>query len=152
MPDLLVRLYDLAPRPANPPDQLVRPAFAAEKQLVIEWIGKEFSPAWASEAEAAFARSPLSCFIAVEDEQLGGFACYDATARGFFGPFGVAEWARGRGLGRALLHRALREMRASGYAYAIIGSAAEIDFYRREVGAIVIPDSDPGFYRGLLRQ
>ncbi len=150
MPDLLVRLYDLPAAPGLVQD-LVRRAFAAEKQLVARWIGEEFSPGWASEAEAAFARQPVSCFIAVENEQLLGFACYDATARGFFGPFGVAKSARGRGLGRALLHATLLDMRANGYGYAIIGCAAEIEFYRKETGAIEIPNSAPGFYRGLLR-
>ena len=151
MPDLLVRLYDLPAPPPNPADELVRRAFTAEKGLVVEWIRKQFKPGWASEADAAFARLPVSCFIAVEDGQLRGFACYDATARGFFGPFGVAESARDRGLGRALLHLTLRDMRANGYAYAIIGCAAETDFYRNEVGATVIANSDPGPYRGMLR-
>ena len=151
MPDLLVRLYDLAPPSPTPVHRLVRRAFAAEKQLVARWIDQEFSPAWGSEAEAAFARQPVSCFIAAGNEQVLGFACYDATARGFFGPFGVAKSARGRCLGRALLHATLLDMRANGYGYAIIGCAAETEFYRKETGAIEIPNSEPGFYRGLLR-
>ena len=150
MPDLLVRLYDLAAPSPGSCDRLVRRAFAAEKQRVAAWVAEEFSPGWASETEAAFARLPVSCFLAVEEEQLLGFACYDATARGFFGPFGVAPPARGRGLGRALLHATLADMQANGYAYAIIGCAAEIEFYRKEAGAVEIPNSDPGFYRGLL--
>ncbi|HEX8280277.1 MAG TPA: GNAT family N-acetyltransferase, partial [Chthoniobacterales bacterium] len=98
------------------------------------------------------ARLPVSCFVATEGQELIGFACYDATARGFFGPTGVAEKARRRGAGRALLHAALRDMAAQGYAYAIIGGAAAEEFYRREVGAIEIPDSAPGFYRGMLKE
>lgn len=146
--DLLVRLYQL---PAVPADPLVRRAFAAEKSLVVSWIAEQFTRGWASECEATFARLPVSCFLAVENEQLLGFACYDATARGFFGPFGVTEGSRGRGLGQALLHATLRDMAANGYAYAIIGAAADPEFYREAVGATVIPDSDPGFYRGLLK-
>ena len=29
------------------------------------------------------------CFIATENGKLIGFACYDATAKGFFGPIGI---------------------------------------------------------------
>jgi GNAT superfamily N-acetyltransferase len=130
----------------------VRRAFGAEKDLITRWIEKQFTAGWANEAEAAFARLPLSCFVAIANEQLLGFACYDVTARGFFGPFGVTESARSQGLGRAILHAALVDMRANGYGYAVIGHATEISFYREAVGAIEIPDSDPGFYRNLLRQ
>jgi ribosomal protein S18 acetylase RimI-like enzyme len=151
--DLLVKLYDLPERtaPAAPQDFEVRRAFAAEKALVVQWIAQQFGPGWASESEAAFARSPIACFLAVAEDAIAGFACYDATARGFFGPFGVAEADRRRGFGRALLFAALSDMKAQGYGYAIIGAAASEDFYRRDLPVIEIPGSAPGFYRGMLR-
>jgi hypothetical protein len=37
-------------------------------------------------------------------------------------------------------------MRADGYAYAIIGWASSVDFYRGAVGATVIDGSTPGQY------
>jgi hypothetical protein len=37
-----------------------------------------------------------------------------------------------------------------GYVYAIIGHAGPIEFYQKTVGAIIIPDSDPGIYTNLL--
>src|SRR5690349_11028377 len=104
MADLLVRLYELPQDTTSPAARLVRRAFAAEKHLVLSWVAQQFSRAWADECETAFARLPISCFLAVDNERLLGFACYDATARAFFGPFGVMKEARGRGLGRALLH------------------------------------------------
>jgi GNAT superfamily N-acetyltransferase len=154
MMDLLVKLYALPAeeavlRHAGGPD--VRRAFAAEKGIVRRWVAQQFGDRWASESEAAFARSPIACFVAVADDELTGFACYDATARGFFGPFGVAEEHRGRGTGRALLFAALRDMAAQGYGYAIIGAAGSIGFYRNGLDVIEIPDSAPGFYRGMLR-
>ena len=115
------------------------------------WIAQRFGDRWASESEAAFARSPIACFVAVVENELAGFACYDATARGFFGPFGVSEGLRRRGIGRALLLAALHDMAAQGYGYAIIGAAGSIGFYRKGLDAIEIPDSAPGFYRGLLK-
>jgi GNAT superfamily N-acetyltransferase len=153
--DLLVRLYDL---PASevvgdrPGGLAVRRAFAAEKDLVRRWIAQHFTAAWASESEAAFARLPLSCFVAVADDQLAGFACYDATARGFFGPFGVAEAQRRRGFGRALLFATLRDMAGQGYGYAIIGGAGSEEFYRGHLDVVTIPKSAPGFYGGMLKE
>ena len=151
--DLLVKLYAL-PAPdavTGAADYEVRRAFAAEKGLVRRWIAQRFGDRWASESEAAFARLPISCFVAVAEDQIAGFACYDATTRGFFGPVGVAEEQRRRGIGRALLLATLRDMASHGYAYAIIGAAGSAGFYVRELGAIEIPNSAPGFYRGMLR-
>jgi GNAT superfamily N-acetyltransferase len=152
MSDLLVKLYSL-PAPATPPPGVVvRRAFAAEKRLVCDWVATQFDSGWASESEAAFARLPVACFLAVRDRELLGFACYDATARGFFGPTGVAEAERHHGIGSALLSAALHDMAGQGYAYAIIGAADSVDFYREHAGAFEIPDSTPGFYRGKIKQ
>jgi ribosomal protein S18 acetylase RimI-like enzyme len=153
--DLLVKLYALEPRPdldarlANA-GVTVRRALPPELGLVTDWIKERFSAWWASEATVAFSRQPPSCFVAVKDGKLIGFACYDATARGFFGPTGVDEAARGDGVGHALLLASLLDMRAQGYGYGIIGGAGPVDFYVRSVGAIPIEGSVPGIYAGLL--
>jgi GNAT superfamily N-acetyltransferase len=153
--DLLVRLYDLPPLgPAlealSAAKIVVRRAAAAERSTVVAWARGHGSPGWADECEAAFARLPLACFVALEEDTLVGFACYEATCRDFFGPELVHPDRRGRGVGRALLLAALHAMRAEGYAYAIIGWASSIDFYRRAVGAVVIDGSDPGIYPAKL--
>jgi predicted N-acetyltransferase YhbS len=98
----------------------------------------------------AFANRPIACHIAIEQGEMLGFACYDATCRGFFGPLGVADAARRRGIGRALLVSTLHAMSAAGYAYAIVGGAGDVDFYAQTVGAIEIPGSTPGIYRDRL--
>ena len=67
-------------------------------------------------------------------ETLLGFACYEATCRNFFGPELVHPQQRAAGHRPALLLAALHAMRAEGYAYAIIGWASSVDFYRRAVG------------------
>lgn len=153
MSDLLVKLYSLPPDRVSAPSGInVRRAFASEKRLVCEWVATQFDLGWASECEAAFARLPVACFVAIRDRQFLGFACYDATARGFFGPTGVKEAERNHGIGSALLSTSLQDMAAQGYAYAIIGAADSVEFYRKHAGAIEIPDSDPGFYRGKIKQ
>ena len=59
---------------------------------------------------------------------------------------------KGRFLGgKALLLASLHGLRELGYVYGIIGHAGPIEFYQKTVGAIVIPDSDPGIYANLLK-
>lgn len=150
MPDMLVKLYALPPIPAFPENMDMRRALAPEKHLVLGWIGRTFGTHWVSETDAAFARQPISCFIAVHNGQPVGFACYDATMRGFFGPMGTDDAVRGRGVGKILLLMALHDMWAHGYGYAIIGGVGPADFYATSCGAVLIPDSSPGVYRGML--
>lgn len=156
MPDMLVKLYEL-PDVETPQAYeqrtgvTVRRAIAPEKHVVAEWIGQRFGRSWVSEAEVAFARNPVTCLIAVEKEKLLGFACYDATMRGFFGPTGVDEQERGRGVGKMLFLRTLQCMYDEGYGYAIIGAAGPTEFYEKCAGAVAIPGSSPGVYKGMLK-
>jgi GNAT superfamily N-acetyltransferase len=156
MADLLVRLYMLPPlepalEKAAAAGITVRRAAAAERGAVVDWVRTHGSPGWASECEAAFARLPIACFVAVEKrDHLAGVACYEATARGFFGPELVHPDRRGKGAGKALLLSALHAMRAEGYGYAIVGWASSIAFYEQAVGAVVIEGSDPGIYPAKL--
>ena len=155
MIDMLVRLYDL-PESASLYAEVagkgvtLRRARAFEKHTVAEFAKTHFSPKWVSEVEVAMSRQPIACFIATREKQILGFACYDTTQRGFFGPTGVSENARGLGLGKALLFKALEGLRDIGYAYAIIGGVGPRGFYAKNCGAIEIPGSDPGTYTDLL--
>jgi GNAT superfamily N-acetyltransferase len=149
---MLVKLYELRERPQPPAGVAVRRAIAAEKHRVVAFARERWGDGWASECEIAFARDPIACVVAVEGGKLLGFAVYDVTARGVFGPTGVDESVRRRGIGTALLIETLHVMRAIGYGYAVIGWVGEaLDFYERAVNATVIPDSEPGMFRGLLR-
>ena len=151
MIDMLVRLYDLPEHEsAVPEDVVIRRPGAYERHLVADWAGRQFSPKWASEVKVAFSREPVSCFIATRKSEVIGFACYGTTAKGYFGPTGVAEEARGTGIGKELLFRCLHALRADGYAYAIIGGVGPREFYEKACGAIEIPGSDPGIYADLL--
>ncbi len=155
MPDMLVRLYDLPPlEPALTKVKAqgfdIRRGLAPEKHLVAGWAGSTFGPTWQSECEVGFGFAPPTVFVATCDRQLLGFACYDTTAKGLFGPTGVDESARGQGIGTALMLTALHAMHANGYAYAVIGSAGPVEYYRCALGAMVIEHSDPGLYAGML--
>jgi hypothetical protein len=157
MPDYIVRLYDLPPL-APALDRVkaggydLRRALTPEKSIVVKWVGKHFAPNWADECEVAFSSRPVSCFIVTRGNEMFGFGCYDSTCKGFFGPTGVSEEARGGGLGGALLLACLHAMWNEGYAYGIVGGGGGAEeFYRKVCGAVPIEGSEPGFYRGLLR-
>ena len=155
--DLLVKLYtlpDLAPALNRVAESgvTIRHAIPPEAHVVVDWVRDTFGKPWASETTIAFSHQPVSCFVATEEDKLIGFGCYDATHKGFFGPTGVAEDKRGRGIGEALLLACLHAMIAQGYGYAIIGAAGPVDFYAKTVGATVIEDSWPGIYKGMLRE
>lgn len=115
---------------------------------------KNFGKLWASECDVSFSNKPISCFVAYEKvtKEIVGFSCYDTTARGFFGPTGVLEKFRGKGIGKVLLVYCLKDMLNVGYAYAIIGDAGPVEYYKKTVGAEVIEDSSPGIYKDLLQK
>lgn len=156
MPDMLVKLYELPPlepdiEAMREQGIVIRHAMPYEMHQVLAWVREHFSEGWASETAAAFAHQPISCFIATDERRVCGFACYEATCRDFFGPTGVEESYRKRGIGRALLLASLHALREMGYGYAIIGGAGPTEFYAKAVGATIIEGSMPGVYRDALK-
>ena len=156
MPDMLVNLLKLPPADAVLNELadagiVVRRAQPFEITPVMEFVEREFSVAWADEISVGFANKPVTVFIATFGGQVVGFAGYECTRRAFFGPTGVIEEMQSRGIGKALLLACLDGLRELGYVYAIIGRAGPVQFYESSVGAIAIPDSDPGIYTDLLQ-
>lgn len=155
MVDMLVRLYALpegAPlrRKLEEKGVLIRTCRPYEMHAVQEWIARTFSTRWVSEFTAAMSHLPVGCIIATRNREVLGFACFDATMRGFIGPMGVDPSLRMGGVGKALLVTALEQMKALGYGYAVIGGTGPQEFYSRTVGATVIEGSDPGIYADIL--
>ena len=146
MPDLLVPLYSLAPPPAAPAGIRIRPVRPYEGHVLRDFVQAHFFDKWVSEVMVALAAQPAKVLIAEEAGRCLGFACFDVTARGFFGPTGVDPAARGRGLGKLLLLHSLDQLRQSGFAYAVVGQAGPVAFYQATCGAIEIPGSDPGYF------
>jgi GNAT superfamily N-acetyltransferase len=152
MPDLLVNLLKIPPaESASAQEFNIRRAQPFEITLVRTFVAENFSSSWADEISVGFARQPISVYIATIDRELAGFAAYECTRRGFFGPTGVIQSARGKGIGKALLLASLWSLRELGYVYAIIGAAGPVRFYQKTVGAIIIPDSEPGIYTDALK-
>jgi predicted N-acetyltransferase YhbS len=155
MPDMLVNLLRLTPlEPAlselRQGGVIIRRAQPHEMTPVRDFILKNFEARWADEISVGYANKPVSIYIAMLDRRVVGFGAYECTRRSFFGPTGVVENVRGRGVGKALLLACLWGLREMGYAYAVIGGAGPTRFYERAVGATIIPDSVPGIYADPL--
>jgi GNAT superfamily N-acetyltransferase len=163
MADMLVNLYDVTPddeltaRLAAAGVRIVRALAADSRRAVafiersaVDWPGDPLDN-WVGECAAALAQQPTTCFLAIHEREIVGFACYDATAKGYFGPTGVAVAHQGRGIGRALLIDTLLAMREAGYGYGIIGWPAPdaIAFYERAVKAQLITDAATDVYSRL---
>lgn len=153
--DYLVKLYDL---PSSSPSTekaashgvTIHRAMGLDRTKILDFIRKNFHAIWVDECTLALSAQPTTCFIAVKDKQVIGFACYDATAKGFFGPTGVLESYRGKGVGTALLYRTLEAMREAGYGYAVIGWVTDaLEFYQKTLDILEIPGSFPGVYQHM---
>jgi len=157
MADMLVKLYPLPTAPGleetlRAKGITIKKALAPDMSKIIAFTEENGHPGWADEIRVCFTNQPVSCYIAVKDKQVIGFGCYEATARGFFGPTLVAESARRQGVGKALLLACMASLRELGYAYAFIGwpDPKAIHFYQEATGGMMIPDEGYGVYSRMI--
>lgn len=158
MADMLVKLYDFELdydilKKLSQEGIYVKRAIAPEAHVVTAWVREQFSQGWADECAVALGNMPSTCFVAYKDGKILGFACCEATSPDYFGPTGVLESERGKGVGKALLHACLNHQKSMGYGYAIIGGAGAdaVTFYEKCCGASTIENSKPGIYKDMLR-
>jgi|SRR5690606_20999437 len=153
MNDLLVSLYrlDLSLKAVKDDVKIVR-LLSPNSDAMVTFVEKHFSKGWASEVKAAIFKPQPTAFVAYKDGKIIGFACYDATAKGYFGPIGVDSQYRGLNIGTALLMYSLEAMHYDGYGYAVIGGVNEkvAEFYKKTCGAIKI-ELEGNVYDRLLR-
>ena len=141
--DMIVNLHNLPETPLCNEIKIKR-AFVGDKGTILSFVGKHFQKNWVYEVEHSLMEDVSKCFIATENGEILGFACFDSSAKGFFGPIGVLPERRGENIGRALLVRTLNAMREYGYGYAIIGWVKEAEqFYKKTVGAEYIKGGNP---------
>jgi len=94
----------------------VEPYYGELVPALREFLRAEFPGDWQRFAREAITRieqgdSPTRLWIAHEQGRVIGFSHYEGER---FGPIGVAQAERGRGVGQALLYRTLEAMRAQG--------------------------------------
>jgi GNAT superfamily N-acetyltransferase len=156
--DMIVNLYlkdfehacHFTPTVANRRITIKR-ALAPDRTRILDYITKSFPYGYENECAVALSQTPTRCFIAIKDQTIIGFACYDATAKNFFGPLAVSRQYRHGGIGKILTMSCLQAMREDGYAYAIIGWVDHAqEYYKKMVNAMVIPGSFPGVYSRLI--
>ena len=136
MTDMLVKLYNI-PNSYEIEKKLseegikIKKALAPDRSRIIDFSRACAKEDYSDEVTAAFSNNPITCYIATKEKKIIGFACYEATAKDFFGPMAVLENERKKGIGKALLLKSLESMQELGYAYAIIGWPAKsaVDFY-----------------------
>ena len=157
MADMLVKLYNI-PNSHDIEKKLlqngirIKKALAPDRSKIIAFSRICAKDDYSDEVRAAFSNNPVTCYIATREKELIGFACYEATARNFFGPMAGLESERKKGVGKALLLKALESMRELGYAYAIIGWPANsaVSFYKKCAGAIMIDEKSSGVYKRMV--
>ncbi len=158
MKDMLVRLVDLPEileeeRFLNATHGIfIKRPIAPEKSVAAKWVLDHFSPLWADEMTTAFNQVPATCLLAYRDNEILGFACFETSAKNFFGPTGVLEHERDKGIGRLLLIKSLEIMKSMGYAYAIIGGVGPESFYQKHVNAVPIANSEISIYKDLIKK
>ena len=115
----------------------VRRAGDAEVPALAALLASHW-PSWQAEVTAALARSPRAVHVACGgDDAVVAFAAYDGNnaGTGWFGPMGTAPAWEGRGIGRVLLRRCLRDLKRQGHARAVIPWVGPVAFYERHAGA-----------------
>ena len=144
MPDIICPLYelpdyrDLLEKLAEQ-NIVIRPARPWDREPLRKFISERFSQGWVDETLLGLNHTPSTSLIALKDNKIIGFAGYECSARGFFGPTGVDTSCRGLGVGKALFYEAMKGLRDLGYVYAIIGAAGPVDFYLKSMKGMVLP-------------
>ena len=154
--DMLVRLYDLDKDEIRKleldlmeKEIYIKKVLPSDMTLTCNFVKENFRQSWADETMKAVLFN--KCYVAVKNQEILGFCCYDVSQLDILGPIGVKESCRENGIGKVLLLKSLLSMKELGYTYAIIGWAGPQDFYAKCSGAVAIEDSIPGSYENKLR-
>jgi GNAT superfamily N-acetyltransferase len=115
-----------------PADVTVRRAGEADMAALLEVVGAQWGPAWATEVDRA-----AGVHIALRDGAPIAFAAWGGCRPSWFGPMGTLPSATGLGLGGVLLRRCLDDQAALGMSSAQIGWVGPVPFYSNSVGAYI---------------
>ena len=136
--DLLARDWDTTDAEAG----LAQSGFTVRRLLPEDqnrfgaWLGEHWSPIWHYEALSSYKNNPVSTFVALVEGRICAFASYNATTFAHvFGPTGTEPALQGRGLGRVLFLRCMRDLKDLGYQAAEICWVGPIAFYARVADA-----------------
>jgi N-acetylglutamate synthase-like GNAT family acetyltransferase len=123
---------------------MVRKVNHSDLHKLVHFVEHHFSYEWSQTIRDAFLQNEPPIYIALDHEgDIVGFAAFDVykNKKCYFGPMGVTVSKRRKGIGYALLHHCLKDMKEIGYEYAVIGGAGPIEFYEKACNAVVIPSA-----------
>jgi len=111
----------------------------APHQEEVRLFLKTHFPPWEEEVLTSFTYDPPRLVIALQKGRIVGFSAFDTNnpGVGWFGPMGVDNSLRGKGIGRVLLLETLNFMMEVGYKNAIIPWVGPVAFYYKTVGATI---------------
>lgn len=113
---------------------VIRRAGQEYRETVFKWIKTEFSVFWAYEADASFKYANPKLWLAEENNKIIGFSVYGTLEPHWFGPIGVSNEARSRGIGSILLFNCLRSLREEGQRHAVVPWTNHLFFYTQVPG------------------
>jgi len=115
-----------------------RKARLEEKGELVSWVRDVFSPFWAYEVSCGLRKSGTSVWLAEHEGEIVGFAAYSVLEPDWFGPIGVDQKERGKGIGTVLLYKALNSLRLDGHRLVTIPWTELLFFYSQLPGIIAI--------------
>ncbi|MCL4543811.1 MAG: GNAT family N-acetyltransferase [Chloroflexi bacterium] len=112
--------------------------FERDDEGVLDaYLRQYWSPGWRFEGLEALhlGSEPVPGFAAWKDGAIIGFAVYDVTRPGWFGPIGTNPEERSSGVGGALLLQCLRDWQLAGRQRGEIAAIGPLYFYVSTCGA-----------------
>ncbi|WP_409293061.1 GNAT family N-acetyltransferase [Peribacillus sp. SCS-37] len=109
----------------------IRRAQTEDLDDVMAFIRVEFGGRWVSTVIEGFRHEEIPILLSYSDSLLTGFACYDINGKGVFGPMGTSIKFRQQGIGSALLHHSLRDLKRRYRDYIIIQQAGTLNFMKK---------------------
>ncbi|PSO08069.1 hypothetical protein B9Q04_07510 [Candidatus Marsarchaeota G2 archaeon BE_D] len=107
-----------------------------DPQRLLEFVDHNFGPYWRMETEASLKNGGV--VQAKMGDNIVGFASYCGFEDHWFGPTGVLEEFRGRGIGSELLFAALTRMRERGLCRATIPWTEHLTFYGQTDAVVAV--------------
>ncbi len=106
-----------------------------DDKAMADFFGRNFGEDWLMETSLAMNNDPPGVHLALRGDVVLGFAAHSAMNEewGNFGPMGTADAEQGMGIGRILLYRCMADLKAAGFASALIPWVGPYRFYCRHL-------------------
>jgi predicted N-acetyltransferase YhbS len=114
----------------------IRLAEPGEKERIREFVAGKSGFNWSFEAARAIGPKGSGVWIAEDAGEIIAFSVFGSLEHHWFGPIGVDEARRKRGLGSVLLFRTLESMKDLGIPRAIVPWTGHLFFYSQVPGVV----------------